>query len=70
MYRWGKIVLFVGITVAVAGCPKGRTDFNQGRRAQDLHDYDAAFEYYQQQSFFCARKLAAYHLSGSATLAG
>src|ERR1700730_2628250 len=48
MYGWGKIVLFVGITMAVAGCPKGRTDFNQGRKAQDLHDYDAAFEYYQK----------------------
>jgi general secretion pathway protein D len=48
MNRWGKIVLFVGITMAVAGCPKGRTDFNQGRKAQDLHDYDAAFEYYQK----------------------
>jgi len=32
----------------VAGCPKGTTDFNQGRKAQDLHDYDAAFEYYQR----------------------
>jgi tetratricopeptide (TPR) repeat protein len=48
MHRWGKIVLFVGITVATAGCPKDRTDFNQGRKAQDLHDYDAAFEYYQK----------------------
>jgi tetratricopeptide (TPR) repeat protein len=48
MHRWGKIVLFVAIAMAVAGCPKGRTDFNQGRKAQDLHDYDAAFEYYQK----------------------
>src|SRR6202047_887940 len=48
MHRWGKIVLFVGISVAIAGCPKGRTDFNQGRKAQDLQDYDAAFEYYQK----------------------
>jgi general secretion pathway protein D len=48
MHRWGKIVLVVGITVATAGCPKDRTDFNQGRKAQDLHDYDAAFEYYQK----------------------
>jgi general secretion pathway protein D len=48
MHRWGKIVLFVGIAITVAGCPKGRTDFNQGRKAQDLHDYDAAFEYYQK----------------------
>src|SRR5246127_923317 len=48
MCRWGKIVLFAGISLAVAGCPKGRTDFNHGRRAQDLQDYDAAFEYYQK----------------------
>jgi general secretion pathway protein D len=48
MHRWGKIVLFVGIAMTVAGCPKGRTDFNQGRKAQDLQDYDAAFEYYQK----------------------
>jgi general secretion pathway protein D len=48
MYRWGKIVLFAGISLAVAGCPKGRTDFNHGRKAQDLNDYDAAFEYYQK----------------------
>jgi general secretion pathway protein D len=48
MHRWGKIVLFVGITVAIEGCPKGRTDFNQGRKSQGLHDYDAAFEYYQK----------------------
>jgi general secretion pathway protein D len=48
MYRWGKIVLFAGISLAVAGCPKGKTDFNHGRKAQDLLDYDAAFEYYQK----------------------
>jgi general secretion pathway protein D len=48
MHQWGKIVLFVGIAMTVAGCPKGRTDFNQGRKAQDLQDYDAAFEYYQK----------------------
>jgi general secretion pathway protein D len=48
MHRSGKIVLIVGITVALAGCPKSRTDFNQGRKAQDLHDYDAAVEYYQK----------------------
>jgi hypothetical protein len=45
MHRWGMIVLFAGITLVAAGCPKGTTDFNQGRKAQDLHDYDAAFDY-------------------------
>jgi general secretion pathway protein D len=48
MHRWRKIVLFAGISLAVAGCPKGRTDFSQGRKAQDLHDYDAAVEYYEK----------------------
>ena len=48
MYRWGKIILFAGISLAVAGCPKGRTNFNQGRKAQNLQDYDAAFEYYRE----------------------
>jgi tetratricopeptide (TPR) repeat protein len=48
MQRWGTIALFIGISLAVAGCPKGRTNFNQGRKAQNLQDYDAAFEYYQK----------------------
>jgi general secretion pathway protein D len=48
MHQWGKIILFAGIGLAVAGCPKGKTDFNHGRKAQDLQDYDAAFEYYQK----------------------
>ena len=48
MHRWGKIALFIGIGLVVAGCPKGRTNFNQGRKAQNLQDYDAAFEYYQK----------------------
>src|SRR5258707_2645478 len=44
----GEIVMFAGISLVVAGCPKGGTNFNQGRKAQDLQDYDAAFEYYQK----------------------
>jgi general secretion pathway protein D len=48
MYRWEKIILFAGISLVLAGCPKGRTNFNQGRKAQNLQDYDAAFEYYQK----------------------
>jgi general secretion pathway protein D len=43
-----KISLIAVIALSVAGCPKGRNDFNQGRKAQDLQDYDAAFEYYQK----------------------
>ena len=48
MNKSRRIVLFAAIVLAVAGCPKGRTDFNQGRKAQDLQDYDASFEYYQK----------------------
>ena len=40
--------MFAGISLLVAGCPKGKTDFSLGRKAQDLQDYDAAFEYYQK----------------------
>jgi len=55
MHRWGKIALFIGIGLVVAGCPKGRTNFNQGRKAQNLQDYDAAFEYYQiKRSLSCS----------------
>src|SRR5258708_1167519 len=43
-----RIVLFAVIVLAVAGCPKGRTNFNQGRKAQGLQDYDAAVDYYQK----------------------
>jgi hypothetical protein len=25
MHRWGKIVLIAGLSLAVAGCPKGQT---------------------------------------------
>src|SRR5258708_14997417 len=28
--------------------PEGRTNFNHGRKAQGLQDYEAAFEYYQK----------------------
>jgi general secretion pathway protein D len=31
-----------------AGCPKGKTDYSQGRKAEHLQDYDAAYDYYQK----------------------
>lgn len=48
MQRWGKTVLFAGISLAVAGCPKGKTDFSQGKKAEALQDYDAAYDFYQK----------------------
>ncbi len=32
----------------MAGCPKGKPDFNQGKKAETLQDYDAAFVFYQK----------------------
>ena len=30
------------------GCPKGKPDYQQGRKAENLQDYDAAYEFYQK----------------------
>jgi general secretion pathway protein D len=48
MRRWGCLFLCVGFGLVAAGCPKGNTDFNQGRKAETLQDYDAALAYYQK----------------------
>jgi len=48
MYRWEKIILFAGISLAVAACPKAERNFNQGRKAQNSRITSAAFEYYQK----------------------
>src|ERR1700687_3230174 len=48
MRAWSKLILCVGCGLLAAGCPKGKPDYQQGRRAETLQDYDAAFEYYQK----------------------
>jgi general secretion pathway protein D len=48
MRRWRNICVVVGIGLLAAGCPKGQTEYNQGRKAETLQDYDAAVTYYQQ----------------------
>lgn len=48
MRRWNKLILCVGVGLLAAGCPKGKTDFREGRRAEHLQDYDAAYDYYQK----------------------
>ena len=48
MRRWGILFLCVGFGLLAAGCPKGTTQFNQGRKAETLQDYDAALGYYQK----------------------
>src|SRR3989442_15995703 len=48
MRPWGSLFLCVGFGLLAAGCPKGNSDFNQGRKAETLQDYDAALGYYQK----------------------
>jgi general secretion pathway protein D len=43
-----KSILCVGLGLLAAGCPKGKPDYMQGRRAETLQDYDAAYDYYQK----------------------
>src|SRR5260370_41333415 len=48
MRRWNKLVLCVAAVLLTSGCPKGQTNFKEGRRAEHLQDYDAAYDYYQK----------------------
>jgi general secretion pathway protein D len=46
MSRWCRFAVLIVIAVFAAGCPKAKKDYNAGRRAVDLKDYDAAVDYY------------------------
>ena len=48
MRRFSKLVVCLGAGLMAAGCPKGKTDYSQGRKAERLQDYDAAYDYYQK----------------------
>jgi general secretion pathway protein D len=48
MRGWSRLILCVGIGVLAAGCPKGKPDYQQGRKAETLKDYDAAYDFYQK----------------------
>src|SRR5882672_6456611 len=48
MRPWGSIFLCIGFGLLAAGCPKGNADFNQGRKAETLQDFDAALGFYQK----------------------
>ena len=48
MRRWKCAGLCVGLGLLAAGCPKGKPDYSQGRKAEHLQDYDAAYDYYQK----------------------
>src|SRR5437899_2010487 len=48
MRPWGSLFLGVGLGLLAAGCPKGNGDYNQGKKAETLQDYDAALTFYQK----------------------
>jgi general secretion pathway protein D len=48
MRRWGSLLLCAGFGLLAAGCPKGQPVFKEGRKAEELQDYDAAYAYYQK----------------------
>src|SRR6266849_3828177 len=48
MRRYSKLIVCLGAGLMAAGCPKGKTDYSQGRKAEHLQDYDAAYDYYQK----------------------
>ncbi len=48
MRPWGSVFLCIGFGLLAAGCPKGNADFNQGRKAETLQDFDAALGFYQK----------------------
>ena len=48
MRGWSKTILCVSVGLLAAGCPKGKDDYQQGRKAENLQDYDAAYDFYQK----------------------
>jgi general secretion pathway protein D len=48
MRGWSRLFLCVAFGLLAAGCPKGKPDYQQGQKAENLRDYDAAYEYYQK----------------------
>src|ERR1700739_5158002 len=47
MRRFSKLICCLS-AVLMAGFPKGKTNYTQGRKAEHLQDYDAAYDYYQK----------------------
>src|SRR5258708_27644021 len=46
MSRWCKFVVLFAVVVFAAVCPQTKKEYNAGRHAADLKDYDAAVDYY------------------------
>jgi tetratricopeptide (TPR) repeat protein len=42
------VLLLTGVATAIGGCPKPNTDYQAGRRAEAVNDYDTAVVHYQK----------------------
>lgn len=47
MRRREILMLSLGLGLLAAGCPKGKSDYDKGRKAEMVSDYDGAVAYYQ-----------------------
>ncbi|MGC1620933.1 MAG: hypothetical protein WA765_20760 [Candidatus Acidiferrum sp.] len=48
MRRCSVVILCLGMGLFAVGCPKGDANYNKGRKAETVQDYDAALEFYQK----------------------
>ena len=48
MRSWGSLFLCIGFGLLASGCPKGKPDYSEGKKAEALQDYDAALAFYQK----------------------
>src|ERR1700731_3118916 len=42
------LICCLSAVLMAVGCPKSKQDYSQGRKAEHLQDYDAAYDYYQK----------------------
>ena len=43
MRRWGSLCLCVSFGLLASGCPKGKTDYSQGKKAESLEESDVFY---------------------------
>lgn len=48
MRRFSLLICCLSAVLMAVGCPKGKSNYTQGRKAEHLQDYDAAYDYYQK----------------------
>ena len=60
-HQWKKNVLLIGISLAVAGCPKGRTEFNEGRKPKIGFFFNGSCQFVKSLALCPSPKKLPYH---------